>query len=820
MRKHFFTLMALAATLCACNKEQMIESETPTPGVTPQKVTVFTATMEGAPETRATYDGTYKCASWEVDDRISINGVLYQAQTAGTSTTFSESVVMEEMRPVYISSANTGSYGNQPAANLVDDAGTSTRWCVDNTQKVNDAWNIVVSTGKDTQLKSIKLWNADNTSSYPNRVWKKITVYGSMSATKGWEEINTFDNLNLAANNSELAGTIDVNATKPYTFYKIDVLDNEGDSYMQMADMKFVVEAVNWVRPRYVSSTNTQSYNNQNPASNLVDDAGTSTRWCVENAQKVNDAWNIVVTTDKTIYLKNILLWNAESGSGSYRNRIWKKITVYGSLSANEGWEEIKSFDDLNLTANNYGLAGTVAINATKAYSFYKIDVLDNKGDSYMQMSDMKFEAIDPSTFAPYDVYFPASLNNGTSAVLPANITETWADGKFNMPMYAHSESTNLQFKNLCGVLKVIVKNNRLSEVKGIRVSSANKATSGAFTVNSDNAAVLTSPTNTANSVTVTYTEAVPTTAEGTVFYVAIPAQTYRGLKIELSADGENFTKAITTKEDADIVVERNKIYPINHVKTIPSGALPFEFTVNAQGKKVYFSKGNLQATFLGGDPTNYSWGFAQHQYDIIGDAAGNTTIGNQTAGAVVDLFGWSTPSTYYGISTSENSVDYTGDFKDWGTAIDNIGTWRTLSKDEWSYLCETRAASTVNGIANVRYAYTTIFLGFSQDFFPILIQGIILFPDDYTHPSDVYPDFEDIELDDWLKMEAAGCVFLPREGYRSGSKVLGSEARYCSSSKEGANGAYYLNFSERGLECPWSTRNFCHSVRLVTDVK
>lgn len=52
----------------------------------------------------------------------------------------------------------------------------------------------------------------------------------------------------------------------------------------------------------------------------------------------------------------------------------------------------------------------------------------------------------------------------------------------------------------------------------------------------------------------------------GTVFYVAIPAQTYHDLKIELSSDGENFTKSITTKADADIVVARNKIYPINQI--------------------------------------------------------------------------------------------------------------------------------------------------------------------------------------------------------------------------------------------------------------
>ena len=652
----------MATTLCACNKLENIIPEPQAPeDVIQATELVFTATMEGAPETRATYDGTYKCASWEVDDRISINGVLYQAETAGTSTTFSESVNMEEIRPVYISSANTGSYANQPAENLVDDAGTSTRWCVENDQKVNDAWNIVVSTGKDTQLKSIKLWNADNTSSYPTRVWKKIAVYGSMSATKGWEEINTFDNLNLAANNSELAGTIDVNATKPYTFYKIDVLDNEGDSYMQMADMKFVVEAVNWVRPRYVSSTNTQSYNNQNPASNLVDDAGTSTRWCVDNTQKVNGAWNIVVTTDKTIYLKNILLWNAESDSGSYRNRIWKKITVYGSLSANEGWEKIKSFDDLNLTANNYGLAGTVAINATKAYSFYKIDVLDNKGDSYMQMSDMKFEAIDPSTYAPYDVYFPASLYDGTTAVLPANITETWADGKFNMPMYAHSENTDLAFKNLCGVLKITVKSDQIAAVKNIRVSSATKAVSGTFTVNANNAAVLSDASTVANTLTITYTEAVPTTAKGKVFYVAVPAQTYQALKIELDADGNGFTKSMTTKSATNIIVERNKIYPVTFADNAPT-------------------KGTAKATINGSD-VDVNW---------VQLWAGGPKFAEYNVGA--------SSATDKGTTMNFANATKTGDKYEWGA------NWCTPSKGEMNELLK---AATSDGSKKVTCTYT-----------------------------------------------------------------------------------------------------------------
>ncbi|MBQ0061321.1 MAG: hypothetical protein KBT15_06070, partial [Bacteroidales bacterium] len=163
---------------------------------------------------------------------------------------------------------------------------------------------------------------------------------------------------------------------------------------------------------------------------------------------------------------------------------------------------------------------------------------------------------------APFHAYFPAALYDGTTATLPANITETWADGRFNMPMYAKSTTTNLQFKNLCGVLKITVKSDDLASVRSIKVSSSNCATSGAFTVNAEGAAELSTPDDISQTVTVTYTTPVETTAEGKVFYVAIPAQTYQDLKIRIS-DGAN-DKFMVTKSGADIVVERNKIYPID----------------------------------------------------------------------------------------------------------------------------------------------------------------------------------------------------------------------------------------------------------------
>ena len=677
MRKRIFVLIAMATTLCACNK---VENTIPEVQIPEEEIQytplVFTATMEGAPETKATYDATYKCASWQEGDRISIDDIIYQANTAGTSTTFSPVVDTEEIRPTFVSSTNTGSYQNQPAQNLVDEGGVDTRWIANKTDMVDDAWNIVVTTGKTTQLKSIKLWNHDNATN-PGRRWKSMKLYGSTSSNGEWAEIQSFSNLNLAINNRALAGEIVVNATEGYTHYRIDVLDNEGD---------------------------------------------------------------------------------------------------------NGGW---------------------------------------------MQMSDMKF-VINPATNAPYDAYFPASLYDGTTAVLPTNITETWADGKFNMPMYAHSENTELQFKNLCGVLKITVKSDQIAAVKKIRVSSANKATSGEFTVNSDNAAELVNPNAVDNTVTTVYNTAVPTTAKGTTFYVAVPAQTYQELKIDLSAD-DIFTKSMTTKSATDITVVRNTIYPIIFVnsKPLPAGALPGVFTVDDDDKKVYFSRGNLYAKKTG---DNWNWGFYDEQYKFLAanmEVSGSTNNPQRSVGAnetEIDLFTWG-----YSASTSLNPTgdsyveDHPNDGDklvyakasskggdDWGVAYCEsneiaVGTWRTLSTSEWQYLFNFRTMA--NGGSGEGYSYSlNITYGGKM--------GLVLYPDDYDKDpvTGTVTDLPD------------GVVFLPAAGgRRDGSNVnnVGDYGYYWSSTALDKIHAYIVRFNSGDVRPDYS--DDCYygfSVRLITEVE
>ena len=179
-------------------------------------------------------------------------------------------------------------------------------------------------------------------------------------------------------------------------------------------------------------------------------------------------------------------------------------------------------------------------------------------------------------------------------------------------------------------------------------------------------------------------------------------------------------------------------------------------------------------------------------------------------------------------MNTSTSSSTYSGNFVDWGNNSDlqtALGTgWFTLSKAESTYLFNTRSASTVDGTANGRYAKAKV----------NNVQGVILFPDTYTHPDGVTAPVGVNSTDatgwngnnyssaDWTKMESAGCVFLPGAGYRYGSTVdvLGAYGYYWSATANNTDRAYYVNFFS-GYLIPADnySRFFGCCVRLVRQV-
>ena len=234
-----------------------------------------------------------------------------------------------------------------------------------------------------------------------------------------------------------------------------------------------------------------------------------------------------------------------------------------------------------------------------------------------------------------------------------------------------------------------------------------------------------------------------------------------------------------------------------------PEGALAGKFSVGA-GKQVQFSKGNLVATIdASGTPT--AWKFAANQYDCLGEGGANQTIG--TAAGDVDLFGWSTDATNYGISTSTSSSDYSGDFVDWGKNIGDGSTWRTLSKDEWQYLINKNNDETIRK-GKYKYGVTVCEKA----------NCLILAPDDFTGTIET-----SYNAAAWATAEAAGLVCLPAAGFRTDSDFydVGYGGNYWSSSTYEEGRAYNVNFNDYDFYPDgYADRSFGHSVRLVTESK
>ena len=266
-----------------------------------------------------------------------------------------------------------------------------------------------------------------------------------------------------------------------------------------------------------------------------------------------------------------------------------------------------------------------------------------------------------------------------------------------------------------------------------------------------------------------------------------------------------------------------------------------------SEGKKVRFSKGNLQYTTTGthtvakysfGDTTG-TWRFAEHQYDYIGDA--NSNMSSSYTGWI-DLFGWGTSgctdyvNLHHPWETSITDDDYSPyggqDLStDWGwsNSISNGGNqpgmWRTLAAEEWAYFLKARTASTINSVANARWVKAVV----------NETNGLIIFPDIFTMPSDMSdpsginshtaPCSDNIYTEyQWSKMENAGCIFLPAAGSRSGNTVVGEpgkEGWYWSSSLNSTYGSqawamtfYYTHTVSQN----WFERHQGSSVRLVKD--
>ncbi|MBQ6728596.1 MAG: hypothetical protein IJQ83_00515 [Bacteroidales bacterium] len=227
------------------------------------------------------------------------------------------------------------------------------------------------------------------------------------------------------------------------------------------------------------------------------------------------------------------------------------------------------------------------------------------------------------------------------------------------------------------------------------------------------------------------------------------------------------------------------------------------------------------------------TWRFAEQQWDIMG--ASNANVSSSYT-SWFDLFGWGTSghphgancfqpwstssinSDYYAYGdVSYNLFDQTGE-ADWGcNAISNGGDkpnqWRMLTKEEWTYLLNTRTTSSGKRYAKARVSGKN---------------GLILLPDGWktsyyslsnTNSGSAAFTSNTITATQWPTLEQHGAVFLPMGGYRNGTTVnsVGELCFYWSSSCNGSGTTYSVGILDSSVNSSYNDNpRFGNAVRLV----
>jgi hypothetical protein len=426
-------------------------------------------------------------------------------------------------------------------------------------------------------------------------------------------------------------------------------------------------------------------------------------------------------------------------------------------------------------------------------------------------------------------------------------------------PMAAYCPASQtpatLNFTNLCALLKIEL--DEAMEVGYITVSSSNKPLWGKATITGTTTPTLSAPNisemySTDNTVTLDCTAlglhgpnsdaSAGVTSAGPFYIVLPPATGVEGLTVNVyvftgaSSSSSRRTVLKYSKTTTNTVpIAANNLYVTGDLpeegEVVPDAPFPHlstgEFSVS-RSKKVRFALGNLQYQASTG-----TWRFAEKQYDRIGNAAGNNVAtGRSTQTAWIDLFGFGTSGVNYNpwatstYNTPDNNNPYArghinNTVNDWGVnEICNGGNqpnkWRTLTEAEWKYLLGQGGSIRPNA-SNLHIPVVYIKITNSNQ-----IRGTMIFPDGYTGSKPYSNDR--ITLAQWRTYEAAGAVFLPPTGHRSGTTVNALTTGYYWTStfetyEDAKTRGRQVYFDGSGDHVGYDYTYMGNAVRLVRDV-
>lgn len=382
--------------------------------------------------------------------------------------------------------------------------------------------------------------------------------------------------------------------------------------------------------------------------------------------------------------------------------------------------------------------------------------------------------------------YGNVTVSNGNYTLrVPAEQNAVYNNGAFQNtfasganPMAARSNDKYLHFKNICGILELKLYNTSGCHVDEIVLTAAEGVKlNGTGTVDMSSGTPVLGALNGGNTITLKCNGNLSTNANNpSHFYFVLPPVTLTGGFTITVKDG---SKVDTRTVSTDINIQRSHIKPMEKLAVAPAIATPEGavkggvFTVNSQGKQVYFSKGNL--TYNVGDG---KWRFYENQTDIDAEPYNHL-------GSLISLFTWG-----YGAWSTGSSWSYqnNNNFTDWGSQpIANGGNtgglWRTLTNDEWCYLVGGRRVNGYQGSdawdKGRGYLWTLATVNG--------IFGAVIFPDGFSNPTSQE-----------LNYIPDGCAFLPAAGIwnSGGYYYYNNYAQYWASDRNG-NDSYCMCLSK-----------------------
>lgn len=406
----------------------------------------------------------------------------------------------------------------------------------------------------------------------------------------------------------------------------------------------------------------------------------------------------------------------------------------------------------------------------------------------------------EPTLTTPLRAGYPASSWDADVAniTLPSHQNYV-ANSMEEFPMYGETETHSVNFKNLCGVVRMRLVKPGESVTK--IVITANNYLNGVYSVDYNDGQPTLQHVGTTGTNGITLECAEPVSIENsTDFYIYLPAGTYGKLRIEVY---NNIGLLCEINAKNAITIQRNKITTI-----APSAAkLKFNYVAGlisvSANKQVRFASGNLQYVRATGE-----FQLASSQYEVFGKAYATSSTTNPVVNTdpIVDLFYLSQgASNNYGACVL--STEFTSsNFADWcGALSDNSAEWRTLTADEWNY-----ALSSSVDIRKHNWGYAVI----TDEATNTVIRGLVLVPDNWTAPTGfnftywgstnnmTTSDWTDRKVnhyttEQWKTLELAGAVFLP--GYLPNERYNGY---YWTSSVDPSSSDLwqYLNVRNHGM--------------------